>query len=135
MIRAVALYRCASIFQASYQVGCVGQLHDLPQYEIQQRGNDDIDFNDSGDEMFVLQLMKLNEEWDQMYHNTTLGLQQQLERLELENATLKELNGKLLLRVENQQVNIYSNMEMLHVKIPNVSGSKVSWSRFLLTLD
>ncbi|XP_051916179.1 TNFAIP3-interacting protein 3 isoform X2 [Hippocampus zosterae] len=49
------------------------------------------------------ELMKLNEEWDQMYHNTTLGLQQQLECLEQENTTLKELNGKLLLRVENQQ--------------------------------
>ncbi|XP_019742957.1 TNFAIP3-interacting protein 3 isoform X2 [Hippocampus comes] len=64
------------------------------------------------------ELMKLNEEWDQMYHNTTLGLQQQLERLELENATLKELNGKLLLRVENQQSakDYYEQALMLELK-------------------
>ncbi|XP_061644418.1 uncharacterized protein si:ch211-153b23.7 isoform X2 [Phyllopteryx taeniolatus] len=48
-------------------------------------------------------LMKLNEDWDQMYRNTTLGLQHMLDGLEVENATLKELNSKLLLKVENQQ--------------------------------
>ena len=52
----------------------------------------------------VLQLMKLNEDWDQVYHNATLSLQQRMASLELENAAIKELNSKLLLRVEHQQV-------------------------------
>ncbi|XP_054648307.1 uncharacterized protein si:ch211-153b23.7 isoform X2 [Dunckerocampus dactyliophorus] len=49
------------------------------------------------------ELMKLNEEWDQMYRSTTLRLQHRLESLEQENTTLKDLNSKLLLKVENQQ--------------------------------
>ncbi|KAM9850100.1 uncharacterized protein ACBR49_007320 [Aulostomus maculatus] len=49
------------------------------------------------------ELMQLNEDWDQVYRSTTLGLQQRLESLELENATLKQLNSRLLLKVEHQQ--------------------------------
>ncbi|XP_077387896.1 uncharacterized protein LOC144025567 isoform X2 [Festucalex cinctus] len=64
------------------------------------------------------ELMKLNEEWDQMYRNTTLSLQHRLEGLEVENATLKELNGKLLLKVENQQSakDYYEQALMLELK-------------------
>ncbi|KAM9310517.1 uncharacterized protein KZ484_026396 [Pholidichthys leucotaenia] len=49
------------------------------------------------------ELMKLNEDWDQVYRSATLGLQQRLEALELENNTIKELNSTLLLKVEHQQ--------------------------------
>ncbi|AWP11760.1 Hypothetical protein SMAX5B_018949 [Scophthalmus maximus] len=49
------------------------------------------------------ELMKLNEDWDQVYRSATLGLQQKLEALELENAAVKQLNSRLLLKVEHQQ--------------------------------
>lgn len=49
--------------------------------------------------------MKLNEEWDQVYRTATLGLQHRLEALELENTAIKQLNSRLLLKVEHQQVN------------------------------
>lgn len=49
--------------------------------------------------------MKLNADWDHMYRNATLGFQHRLEELELENAAVKQLNSRLLLRVEHQQVN------------------------------
>ncbi|XP_077433400.1 uncharacterized protein LOC144058763 isoform X2 [Vanacampus margaritifer] len=64
------------------------------------------------------ELMKLNEEWDQMYRNTTLSLQHRLEGSEMENATLKELNSKLLLKVENQQSakDYYEQAFMLELK-------------------
>ncbi|XP_049598352.1 TNFAIP3-interacting protein 1 [Syngnathus scovelli] len=64
------------------------------------------------------ELMKMNEEWDQMYRNTTLGLQHRLEGLEMENASLKELNGKLLLKVDNQQSakDYYEQTLMLELK-------------------
>lgn len=52
----------------------------------------------------VLQLMKLNEDWDQVYRSATLGLQHRLESLELENTAVKQLNNSLLLKVEHQQV-------------------------------
>lgn len=52
----------------------------------------------------VLQLMKLNEEWDQVYHNATMRLQHRMEALELENTAIKQLNSRLLLKVEHQQV-------------------------------
>lgn len=48
--------------------------------------------------------MKLNEEWDQVYHNATMRLQHRMEALELENAAIKQLNSRLLLKVEHQQV-------------------------------
>lgn len=54
----------------------------------------------------VLQLMKLNEDWDQVYRSATLGLQHRLEALELENTAIKQLNSRLLLKVEHQQVNM-----------------------------
>ncbi|XP_049442626.1 uncharacterized protein si:ch211-153b23.7 [Epinephelus fuscoguttatus] len=49
------------------------------------------------------ELMKLNEEWDQVYRTATLGLQHRLEALELENTAIKQLNSRLLLKVEHQQ--------------------------------
>ncbi|XP_037318498.2 uncharacterized protein si:ch211-153b23.7 [Pungitius pungitius] len=49
------------------------------------------------------ELMKLNADWDHVYRNATLGLQHRLEELELENAAVKQLNSRLLLRVEHQQ--------------------------------
>ncbi|XP_037637187.1 TNFAIP3-interacting protein 3 [Sebastes umbrosus] len=49
------------------------------------------------------ELMKLNEDWDQVYRSATLGLQHRLEALELENTAIKQLNGRLLLKVEHQQ--------------------------------
>lgn len=48
--------------------------------------------------------MKLNEDWDQVYRSATLSLQQRVAALELENTAIKELNSRLLLRVEHQQV-------------------------------
>ncbi|XP_061899766.1 TNFAIP3-interacting protein 3 [Entelurus aequoreus] len=64
------------------------------------------------------ELMKLNEEWDQTYHSTTLRLQHRMESLELENSSLKELNSKLLLKVENQQnaKDYYEQALMLELK-------------------
>lgn len=53
----------------------------------------------------IPQLMKLNEDWDQVYRRATLGLQSRLEALELENNAIKQLNSQLLLKVEQQQVN------------------------------
>ncbi|KAM8733741.1 uncharacterized protein AB9X84_025382 [Acanthopagrus schlegelii] len=49
------------------------------------------------------ELMKLNEDWDQVYRSATLSLQHRLEALELENAAIKQLNSRLLLKVEHQQ--------------------------------
>ncbi|KAM6923693.1 uncharacterized protein FYW49_006144 [Xenentodon cancila] len=49
------------------------------------------------------ELMKLNDDWDQVYRSTTLGLQHRLEALELENSAIKQLNSRLLLRAEHQQ--------------------------------
>ena len=49
--------------------------------------------------------MKLNEDWDQVYRSATLGLQHRVEALELENSAIKQLNNRLLLKAEQQQVN------------------------------
>uniref|UniRef100_A0A3B5AU73 Uncharacterized LOC103359159 n=1 Tax=Stegastes partitus TaxID=144197 RepID=A0A3B5AU73_9TELE len=49
------------------------------------------------------ELMKLNEDWDQVYRSATLGLQHRVETLELENNAIKQLNSRLLLKVEHQQ--------------------------------
>ncbi|TNN63872.1 hypothetical protein EYF80_025931 [Liparis tanakae] len=49
------------------------------------------------------ELMKLNEDWDQVYRSATLGLQHRLEVLELENTAVKKLNSSLLLKVEHLQ--------------------------------
>lgn len=51
--------------------------------------------------------MKLNEDWDQVYRSATLSLQQRVAALELENTAIKELNSRLLLRVEHQQVHTH----------------------------
>ncbi|MEQ2313911.1 hypothetical protein AMECASPLE_006710 [Ameca splendens] len=49
------------------------------------------------------ELMKLNEDWDQVYRSATLGLQRRLQALELENSAIKQLNSQLLLKVDQQQ--------------------------------
>ncbi|KAK2849293.1 hypothetical protein Q5P01_009127 [Channa striata] len=49
------------------------------------------------------ELMKLNEDWDQVYRSATLGLQDRVEALELENTAVKQLNSRLLLKMEHQQ--------------------------------
>ncbi|XP_026135364.1 TNFAIP3-interacting protein 1-like [Carassius auratus] len=49
------------------------------------------------------ELMKLNEEWDHIYHSTSVGLQQRVAALEEENRALKQLNSRLLLKVEHEQ--------------------------------
>lgn len=49
--------------------------------------------------------MKLNDDWDQVYRGATLSLQNRIEVLELENTAIKQLNSRLLLKVEHQQVN------------------------------
>lgn len=75
-------------------------------------------FIESDEDDDVLQLMKLNEDWDQVYRSATLSLQQRMADLELENTAIKELNSRLLLRVEHQQV---------HTKL-NVAGTeRVLW--------
>ncbi|KAK7922891.1 hypothetical protein WMY93_009793 [Mugilogobius chulae] len=64
------------------------------------------------------ELMKLNEEWDQVYRSATLSLQQKVEALELENAAIKTLNNKLLLKGEHQQSvkDYYEQALMLELK-------------------
>ncbi|KAJ8014975.1 hypothetical protein DPEC_G00021350 [Dallia pectoralis] len=49
------------------------------------------------------ELMKLNEDWDHVYRSTTVSLQQRVEALELENNMLKQLNNRLLLKVDHEQ--------------------------------
>ncbi|XP_016111836.1 spindle assembly checkpoint component mad1 isoform X1 [Sinocyclocheilus grahami] len=49
------------------------------------------------------ELMKLNEEWDHIYHSTSVGLQQRVADLEEESRALKQLNSRLLLKVEHEQ--------------------------------
>ncbi|KAG7464938.1 hypothetical protein MATL_G00170860 [Megalops atlanticus] len=49
------------------------------------------------------ELMKLNEDWDHIYRSTTMGLQQRLGALEQESSALKQLNSRLLLKVEHEQ--------------------------------
>ncbi|XP_055080737.1 uncharacterized protein si:ch211-153b23.7 isoform X2 [Periophthalmus magnuspinnatus] len=64
------------------------------------------------------ELMKLNEEWDQVYRSMTLSLQQRVEALELENSAIKTYNSKLLLKAEHQQgvKDYYEHALMLEVK-------------------
>ncbi|XP_056626284.1 TNFAIP3-interacting protein 3 [Triplophysa dalaica] len=49
------------------------------------------------------ELMKLNEEWDHIYHSTSVGLQQRVLALEEESSALKKINSRLLLKVEHEQ--------------------------------
>uniref|UniRef100_A0A4W4HCV6 Si:ch211-153b23.7 n=1 Tax=Electrophorus electricus TaxID=8005 RepID=A0A4W4HCV6_ELEEL len=49
------------------------------------------------------ELMKLNEDWDHIYRSTSEGLQQQVTTLEQETSDLKQLNSRLLLKVEHEQ--------------------------------
>ncbi|XP_072294567.1 uncharacterized protein [Eucyclogobius newberryi] len=62
-------------------------------------------------------LMKVNEEWDQVYRSATLSLQQRVEALELENSAIKTLNNKLLLKGDHQQsIKGYEQALMLECK-------------------
>ncbi|KAL2077575.1 hypothetical protein ACEWY4_027079 [Coilia grayii] len=49
------------------------------------------------------ELMKLNEDWDHIYRSTTLTLQQRVEALQSELSSIRQLNSKLLLKVEHEQ--------------------------------
>ncbi|XP_034038032.1 uncharacterized protein si:ch211-153b23.7 [Thalassophryne amazonica] len=49
------------------------------------------------------ELMKLNDDWDQVYRSATMGLQNRVKALELENSAIKQLNHRMLLKVEHQQ--------------------------------
>ncbi|XP_066505953.1 TNFAIP3-interacting protein 1 [Hoplias malabaricus] len=49
------------------------------------------------------ELMKLNEDWDHIYRSTSAGLQQRVATLEQESNAVKQLNGRLLLKVEHEQ--------------------------------
>ncbi|KAJ8282070.1 hypothetical protein COCON_G00045890 [Conger conger] len=49
------------------------------------------------------ELMKLNEDWDHIYRSTTVSLEQRLVATEEESTTLKQINHRLLLKVEHEQ--------------------------------
>ncbi|KAI5624739.1 TNFAIP3-interacting protein 1 [Silurus asotus] len=49
------------------------------------------------------ELMKLNEDWDHIYRSTSAGLQQRVTALEQESLALKQLNSRLLIKVEHEQ--------------------------------
>ncbi|KYO45042.1 TNFAIP3-interacting protein 3-like [Alligator mississippiensis] len=49
------------------------------------------------------ELMKLNQEWDQIYHTTSLGLQQKIRALQQEVLTLKQQTEKLSMKLEHEQ--------------------------------
>lgn len=48
--------------------------------------------------------MKLNQEWDQIYHTTTLGLQQKMGALQQEVGILKQQTERLSMKLEHEQV-------------------------------
>ncbi|XP_050820325.1 TNFAIP3-interacting protein 1-like isoform X2 [Gopherus flavomarginatus] len=49
------------------------------------------------------ELMKLNQEWDQIYHTTTLGLQQKMGALQQEVDILKQQTERLSMKLEHEQ--------------------------------
>lgn len=49
------------------------------------------------------ELMKLNQEWDQIYHTTTLGLQQKMGALQQEVVILKQQTERLSMKLEHEQ--------------------------------
>ncbi|KAM6977617.1 uncharacterized protein FYW47_002390 [Aplochiton taeniatus] len=49
------------------------------------------------------ELMRLNEEWDAVYRTATLGLQRRVQALAQDSAAIKQLNNRLLLKVEHEQ--------------------------------
>ena len=61
--------------------------------------------------------MKLNEDWDQVYRNATLTMQHKMEALALENSAIKQLNSRLLLKVEHQQVSKLLNLRLAHRRV------------------
>nr|XP_013804539.1 PREDICTED: uncharacterized protein LOC106489824 [Apteryx mantelli mantelli] len=50
------------------------------------------------------ELMKLNQEWDQIYHSTTLGLQQKVRVLQQEMLTLRQQTERLTMKLDHEQV-------------------------------
>ncbi|KAG5264017.1 hypothetical protein AALO_G00271210 [Alosa alosa] len=46
---------------------------------------------------------ELNEDWDHIYRSTTLSLQQRMDALQREISSIRQLNSKLLLKVEHEQ--------------------------------
>ncbi|XP_068813848.1 TNFAIP3-interacting protein 1-like isoform X2 [Struthio camelus] len=49
------------------------------------------------------ELMKLNQEWDQIYHTTTLGLQQKVRALQQEMLTLRQQMERLTMKLDHEQ--------------------------------
>ncbi|XP_025942026.1 TNFAIP3-interacting protein 3-like [Apteryx rowi] len=49
------------------------------------------------------ELMKLNQEWDQIYHSTTLGLQQKVRVLQQEMLTLRQQTERLTMKLDHEQ--------------------------------
>lgn len=75
------------------------------------------DDNADDEDDYVLQLMKLNEDWDQVYRSATLTMQHKMEALALENTAIKQVNSRLLLKVEHQQVNKQLNLRLAHRRV------------------
>lgn len=83
----------------------------------------------------VLQLMKLNEEWDQVYHNATMRLQHRMEALELENTAIKQLNSRLLLKVEHQQVSTQQKLQNQHTGKYKSTQTDDGWNIYRVCAD
>ncbi|XP_025954730.2 TNFAIP3-interacting protein 3-like [Dromaius novaehollandiae] len=49
------------------------------------------------------ELVKLNQEWDQIYHATTLGLQQKVRALQQEMAALRQHAERLAMKLDHEQ--------------------------------
>ncbi|KAG7329052.1 hypothetical protein KOW79_007226 [Hemibagrus wyckioides] len=99
-----------------------GQVEDLPQTERLISGEDQLtlitesmSITSADQEKLQLlnkntelrrlnkELMKLNEDWDHIYRSTSAGLQQRVADLEQEISALKQLNSRLLIKVEHEQ--------------------------------
>ncbi|KAK2838892.1 hypothetical protein Q7C36_013706 [Tachysurus vachellii] len=101
---------------------CSGQVEDLPQTERLISGEEQLtlitesmSITSADQEKLQLlnkntdlrrlnkELMKLNEDWDHIYRSTSAGLQQRVADLEQEISALKQLNSRLLIKVEHEQ--------------------------------
>uniref|UniRef100_A0A8C5DL79 Uncharacterized LOC114471634 n=1 Tax=Gouania willdenowi TaxID=441366 RepID=A0A8C5DL79_GOUWI len=65
------------------------------------------------------ELMKLNQDWDQVYHSATTSLHHRLKALELENNAIKQLNCRLLRR-DHQQT---SFIPAIHTPCPKSAAA------------
>ncbi|XP_028316288.1 uncharacterized protein LOC114471634 isoform X2 [Gouania willdenowi] len=59
------------------------------------------------------ELMKLNQDWDQVYHSATTSLHHRLKALELENNAIKQLNCRLLRRDHQQAAQQYYEQALI----------------------